>query len=69
MRFIDVRDELMEQMLVLGFDVFSQESESLIRTTDDNFMDTVARIKYCIYDGYRRNQLIYKGNTIQCQTY
>jgi len=59
LRFIDARDELMEQMLVLGFNVFGQESESLICASDNDFMDTITRIKYCIYDGYRCNQLVY----------
>ncbi len=53
--FIRARDDIIEQLLTLQFDIFSNESNSLSRATDDSFMTVITRLKYCIYDGFRNN--------------
>lgn len=60
---IRTRDDIIEQMLTAGFETFAQENRSLVNTTEDDFMDTITRIKYCIYDGYRNNILIRTGTS------
>lgn len=59
--FLKAREELIDQMLTEGFDVFSHESGSLANSTPETFMDTITRLKYCIYDGYRSNMLQLDG--------
>jgi hypothetical protein len=59
--FIRERDGLIEQMLSGGLDVFLNESHSIVNTTPETFMDTITRIKYCIYDGYRLNTVVREG--------
>ncbi len=56
--FLKAREDIIDQMLTEGFDVFSQESGSIANSTQENFMDVVTRLKYCIYDGYRNNMLV-----------
>ena len=61
MNFIRVRDELIEQLLTCGLEIFSQESMSVVNSSAETFMDIITRIKYCIYDGYRNNIIIREG--------
>lgn len=58
--FIRLRDEFIEQMLIIGLDVFSQEENSISNSNDENFMDIITRIKYCIYDGFRNNLITFQ---------
>lgn len=58
--FLRIRDSIIEKMLIAGFDVFSSGSSDL--TLGDGFINTVTRLKYCIYDGYRNNILV-RGDT------
>lgn len=60
--FIRTRDDIIEQMLNEGFELFSQETYALVKTTENTIMDAVTKMKYCIYDGYRNNILIKDGN-------
>lgn len=60
--FMRDRDDIIEQMIRAGLDVFSQEDESLHNSTELTFMDTVTKLKYCIYDGYRNNLLTRADN-------
>lgn len=57
MAFLAARDDIIDQMLVAGFDVFANESAALVDTHPSNFIDTVTRLKHCIYEGYRLNIL------------
>jgi hypothetical protein len=61
--FIRERDEIIDQMLTEEMDVFSNVDQSLARATEDDFMNIITKIKYCIYDGYRNNILIRDGQT------
>lgn len=63
LNFIRARDDLIEQMLTAGLDVFKNEDRALIHTPADSLMDTITRIKHCIYDGYRNNLLIEHTST------
>ena len=56
------RDEIIEQMLTAGMELFEQQSDSILNSTAENFIDIISRIKHCIYDGYRCNVLIRTGN-------
>jgi hypothetical protein len=54
--FIAVRDSIIEQFITNKFAL--SKGFRIWDSTIDNFMDTIARIKYCIYDGFRLNLLI-----------
>jgi HrpA-like RNA helicase len=58
--FLRVRDDIIDQMLTSGFDVFGSEDRSLAHSTD-NLADVITRIKHCIYDGYRCNIMVRSG--------
>lgn len=59
--FIRTRDDIIEQMLTERMEIFANEDNSLANTADSDFMNTITRIKYCIYDGYRGNLLTRVG--------
>jgi HrpA-like helicases len=61
LEMIKLRDEIIEQMLSNGMNVFLHESSSLWNATEDTIMDIITRIKYCIYDGFRMNLLTKVG--------
>lgn len=54
---IRTRDEIAEQMLVAGFDIFANESAALSRCEQGALADVITQLKYCIYDGFRLNIL------------
>jgi HrpA-like RNA helicase len=70
------RDDLIQQSLGASIAVFSMEKHAIARTIESDmakFSDTVARIKYCIYDGFRRNAMTlrtgrYYANGLEVQT-
>lgn len=59
---IKMRDDIIEQMLTMGLDIFRGEDCALSKSSMEDLMDVVAKIKHCIYDGYRNNILILRGN-------
>jgi HrpA-like RNA helicase len=59
--FIKARDEIIDQLLVNEIDVFYMENNSLQVIGENEFMEAITKIKYCIYDGFRNNLLIKKG--------
>ena len=61
LEFIRVRDDIIEQMLLMGMEIFDQEEQSIANTTEDSFMDIVTRVKYCIYEGFRNNMIVRQG--------
>jgi HrpA-like RNA helicase len=61
LELIRVRDDLIEQMIGAGLDVFAGEDAALARATRESFMDMITRLKYCIYDGFRSNMLTHDG--------
>lgn len=61
LEFIRKRDELIEQMLMAGFELFAWETESILNSDSSSFMNIITKLKYCIYDGYRNNMLIRDG--------
>lgn len=58
---IKSRDTLIEHLFELGFNPFNQPS--IFDQHEDNFNDTIIKLKYCIYDGYRLNILTYRSET------
>jgi hypothetical protein len=58
---IKARDEITDQLLGAGMDAFINEAHSLSRSDEHGLMNTITRIKHCIYDGYRNNLLIKTG--------
>jgi hypothetical protein len=59
--FIQNRDDIIDQMLTAQLDLFSNEEFSLNNSSADDIMNTIAKIKHCIYDGYRGNILVRDG--------
>jgi len=60
--FIKARDELINSMINEGFDVFKFEDHALHNTTKETLINTVVKLKHCIYDGYRDNLIVRKGS-------
>jgi len=58
LEFIRARDDLIEHMIANGLDPFINIHNGLSRTDNDNIIDIVTRIKYCIYDGFRNNVIV-----------
>jgi HrpA-like RNA helicase len=59
--FIQTRDDIIDQMLTAELDLFTNEEFSLNNSSADDIMNTITKIKHCIYDGYRGNVLIRDG--------
>lgn len=59
--FIKERDNIIEQMLTGEMDIFLNEPHSIANSTAETLMDTITKIKYCIYDGYRLNMIVREG--------
>jgi len=57
--FTQMRDELIEQFIIAGFDV--GRPQWTWELTEDMFVEWIKRIKHCIYDGYKHNILQYTG--------
>ena len=60
--FIKSRDEIIEQLITEGVDVFGSEHHSMMNLSEDNFMNGIVKIKHCIYDGFRLNLLTFENN-------
>lgn len=60
--FIKMRDDLIEQCLNIGLDVFNDKTR-LIDIMDSEFINGVKRLKHCIRDGYHLQRAIWDGNT------
>lgn len=58
---IKARDDIIEQALTAGMNVFAQEDHSLKNAAEDDFMNVITKLKYCIYDGYRNNIIVRDG--------
>jgi HrpA-like RNA helicase len=56
--FVLTRDSIMSEMIELEYHI-TDDHPSIVDS--ENFADTAARIKHCIYDGYRCNLMIYNG--------
>jgi len=55
------RDDIIEEMIINGLDVFALDDQILVNTPAEDFMTAVTKLKYCIYDGYRNNLIIRDG--------
>jgi len=67
LEFIRTRDEIIEQFLTSKFNVFIHEDMSLLNSKQDNFMDIITRLKYCIYDGFKLNIAFNDGGVYRTQ--
>lgn len=56
-KFLRDRDELIEQMITMGVEIFRNEEYSYANVEPEDFMELMTKLKYCIYDGYRNNVL------------
>jgi hypothetical protein len=54
---LKARDDMIEAVLVAGINPFSNSHNSVNSTTKETFHDLIARIKHCLYDGYRHRLL------------
>ncbi len=62
MDLIKARDEIIDQLLMTGMNAFANEAYSLIHADEASLMNTVTKLKHCIYDGYRCNLLTRSGS-------
>lgn len=57
--FLKQRDGIIDQCIMAGLDIFIVANRdnpvSLATINEENFADYIARLKYCIYDGFRLN--------------
>jgi HrpA-like RNA helicase len=58
---IKTRDDIIEQALGANMRVFAQEEHSLKNAKEEDFMNIITKLKYCIYDGYRNNIIVKDG--------
>jgi hypothetical protein len=63
MNFLKTREAYIESFISANIDPF--HSRSLYERTPEEFMDTIVRMKYCIYDGFRLNMAVYDENILQ----
>jgi hypothetical protein len=61
--FMKYRDDLFEQMIMAGLNPFKYKNNSIMNVDEKDFMNTVTKIKYCIYDGFRLNTLTFVPET------
>jgi len=59
----DQRDKIIEQMITAGMLPFANREYSLEMCDESDFMNTITRIKHCIYDGYRQSIMKYVEST------
>lgn len=51
--FLQQREEIINSLIVAGFEVFV--GESIFTVEEKQFMNMLVKLKYCIYDGYKLN--------------
>jgi len=61
--FLKLREEYIEAFINANVDPF--HGKSLYEQPPEEFMDTLIRVKYCIYDGFRLNTAIYDEDSHQ----
>lgn len=57
MLFFEKRDQIIEQFIQVGFNL--EKGHNLYETHEENFMNYIVKLKYCIYEGFRLNVLTY----------
>lgn len=60
--FIDMRADIIADMLKIGLNPFYNYESSFISIEEENFINYVVALKYCIYDGYRNNLAIWDNS-------
>jgi hypothetical protein len=48
--------------LSVGIGIYSNETAALISAPEREFMNTIVRLKYCIYEGFRLNMVAAEGD-------
>ena len=69
--FIKIRDSILDQMVSFGLDPFYKKSESIFSKDykpnkleiQQNFINYITAIKYCIYEGYKCNMALLNPKT------
>lgn len=56
---LDQRDKILEQMITAGLLPIMYSARGVESCDENDFMNTITRIKHCIYDGYRASILSY----------
>jgi HrpA-like RNA helicase len=59
MKWLKLRDEMIDQLLQSDVDVFKYEDNSLRNTTEERLSDYITRFKYCVYEGFKCNLLTF----------
>ena len=52
---IEKRLDIIDDLLNVNLDPYYLKEESIIKSTKDNYFDTICKIKKCLYDGFRLN--------------
>lgn len=60
MSFLTTRDDVITQMIAAGLSPYAYKEASLLYCDENDFMNTVTRIKYCIYEGFRLSILTWQ---------
>src|SRR5690606_6424222 len=50
-----VREEIINTLLSTGIDIYAMEKERLKAIIPEEFVNTIIKIKYCIYEGFKLN--------------
>ncbi len=58
-----LRDEVLNEMLAAGLNPFWGDAHRLATAPPEAFLDTVVRLKYCIYAGLRFSQVAHDGRS------
>jgi HrpA-like RNA helicase len=57
LQFVAIREEFILQALAAEVNMFTYESNRFATTTTEDLGSVIARLKHCIYDGFRQNLL------------
>lgn len=68
LEILGARDEIIDQFLGVGIDVFAP-GPSLYSALEDDFMEELAKIKRCIYEGFKMNLVQWDGRNYKHPQY
>jgi len=60
--FLGIRDEIIEKFINAGLKPYVNNKYSLLKCGETSIINTLTKIKYCIYDGFKMNIATYDEN-------
>lgn len=61
LKFFEIRDDIIEKLITIGYDL-EKTGICFNDISQDEFINYIVRLKYCIYEGYRLNILEYDSS-------